>query len=205
MAWSPPTNLKYYFTPTRLDRPDEIRKAVIKNYNLPILQYWFHGNKKTTLKCLITKTLGFIKFPDIVTGQQKQRFLLDFNHIRQKQSGNNVAGTSIDKGKYPPSDIIRGFRLDQKTNELIEMMTTMPIHCMYHSFISQDSQKANITLNNFKKSWWPWGLKNKKNFDKFCKEYNISNISYHKFIKALSNIKDSEYPIVKQWQLGLLK
>jgi hypothetical protein len=205
MNWEPNTELDYYFTPTRFDRASEIRKAEIKNHNLPILQHWFHGNKKTTLKCLITKISGFTKFPDIVTGQQKQRFILDFNHIRQKLAKITHCGISIDKGKYGPSDIIRSFRLDEKPCELIEMMTTMPIHCMYHSFISQDSQKANITLNNFKKSWWPWGLKNEGNFNKFCKEYSIENLNYYKFINALSKITESCSPITKQWAMGKLK
>jgi hypothetical protein len=207
-TWKAPTGLKYYFTPTRVDRYGEIRKADIKNHNLPILQYWFHGNEKTPMKCVITNTIGFLNFPDIVTGKNKQRFVLDFNHIRQKHSVANHCGFSVDKDDVSPSDLFRTLRLNEKTWALVEMMATMPVNSLYHSFISQDSQKSDISLKNFDKTLWPWGLQNSKNFNSFCSKYGIARISYRKFIKALSTVDESvvgTYSVVKQWQMGFLK
>ena len=203
MSWVPPTDLKYFFTPTRYDKTGEIRKAVLKNHNLPILQYWFHGDKYEPMHCLISKQLGFDQFDDIVTGLPKQRFDIEYNHIRQKCADAKHSGWSVDKGRYSPSSIVRSVRLNERPHDLVEMMSTMTLSKRCHSYISQDSQKANITLRNFKKAWWPWGLQNSQNFNKFCKEYGIQNLGYKKFINALSLIDD--VPVVEQWQKGLLK
>ena len=182
-------NLNKFFVPTRLDKYGEIRKAEIKNYNLPILQYWFNGNPETELKCLVSNTFGFLDFPNIVTGDARQRFTIDFNHIRQKSSVSCRSGISVDKLKYDPSHLFRTYYLDQERYKisLIEIMTTIPINTLYHKFISNDSAKSDITLLNFKQEWWPWGLKNKENFDLFCKKYHL-NLDYNKFISLLSDI-----------------
>jgi hypothetical protein len=159
---------------------------------LPILQEWYNGKPYQPLKCLITKKLGFYQFPDIITGTDKQRFNCDFNHIRQLQDGNCRSGVSVDKRKYDPSEIIRMFRLDDpdKKIELLEMMTTMTLNQEIHSYVSQDSAKSHVTLNNFQPEWWPWGLKNSKNFYKFAKKYGVADIDYDKFINMLRNINE---------------
>lgn len=196
-----PQTLQYYFTPTK-ESYGEIRKAEIKNHNLPILQYWYNGNPIDPLKCLVTNQVGFMKFPDAVTGQEKQRFNIDYNHIRQYQDGNCRSGTSIDKSNYDPSAIVRGYRLDQHKHYLVEMMTTMTVNTLIHSFITQDSAKGHIVLTNFQKDWWPWGLKTKKNFNTFCKTYDLK-IDYKKFIDHLSSIESP--PVIESYNRGNLK
>lgn len=199
-SWEKPKNLKFYFTPTRMDRYNEIRKAEVKNHNLPILQYWYHGNERKPMHCLISKQPGFLNFPHIVTGQKRQRFTLDFNHIRQRAPEGTHPGFSVDKC-YTPSGIFRDTRLDQRMPAMVEMMATMPINTLYHTFISQDSSKDDITLLNFKRSTWPWGLRNQKNFDKFCARYNL-DLDYKKFLAVLCNI---DAPcIVEVWKSGEL-
>jgi hypothetical protein len=80
-------------------------------------------------------------------------------------------------------------------------MTTMTVCTEVHSYISQDSAKGHITLTSMKKSWWPWGLKNKKNFDKFCEKFNI-DIDYDAFIDRLSDIGWPD--IVESYSRGTL-
>jgi hypothetical protein len=197
-----PEGLEFYFTPTK-DTPGEIRKAVLKNTNLPILQFWFNGNSKTPLKCLVLSKPAFLNFRDLVTKKDKQRFDCDFNHIRQYQDGNCYSGVSKDKGDKSPSDIFRTYDLSKPVNKdfLVEFMTTMTVCTEVHSYISQDSAKGHITLTSMKKSWWPWGLKNKKNFDKFCEKFNI-DIDYDAFIDRLSDINWPD--IVESYSRGTL-
>lgn len=183
-----PADLKFFFTPT-VDKPGEIRKAKIKNLNLPVLQLWFNGDATKPLKCLISRKPAFSIFPDLVTGQKKQRFDCDFNHIRQFQDGRCFSGVSKDKGSIGPADIFRVYDLSLSKNKafLVEFMTTMTVSTEIHSYISQDSAKGHITLANMKKQWWPWGLKNKKNFDSFCKKFDLK-IDYDIFVERLSDI-----------------
>ena len=201
---NPNPQLKFYFTPTK-NNPSESRKANLKNHNLPILQEWYNGKPYQPIRCLITKKSGFYQFPDIITSTPKQRFTCDFNHIRQIQDGNCRSGVSVDKGRYDPSEIIRGTRLDDedKKHYLLEMMTTMTLSQEIHSYVSQDSAKSHVTLKNFDQAWWPWGLKNSKNFYKFTNKYNITNVNYEKFIEVLSNI-DSQ-SMTRCYAAGLLK
>jgi len=185
--------VNYQFVSTKPGAYQEDRKAEIKNYNLPILQYMYMGNCDTPLECLITKTPGFIAVNDFVTGRQKTRFRLDFNHIRQRASENRHAGHSVDKGSRVPSGIFRETRFDNDLRYLFEFMTIMPISTEYHSYISQDSAKGNITLTNFKKEYWPWVLQSKKNYNDFCGDYNLNGVKYEEFIDHLSHI---HYPSI---------
>lgn len=202
LVFNTPENLKFFFTPTA-NKKGEIRKANIKNLNLPVLQLWFNGSESEPLKCLITNKPAFSNFPDIVTGRKKQRFDCDFNHIRQFQDGRCHSGISLDKGSVGPSDIIRTYdlSLDKNKDYLVEIMTTMTISSEFHSYFSQDSAKGHITLTNLKKKWWPWGLKNEKNFNFFCKKFNL-NLDYNSFISRLSDITWPD--IVESYSLGTL-
>lgn len=178
------------FISTKPSSYGENRKAEIKNYNLPFLQHMYMGNPDMPLQCLITKTSAFVKVPDIITGQDKIRFRLDFNHIRQEASDNRHAGKSLDKSGTP-SAIFRENRFDQTVYNkryLFEFMTILPVCEEYHSYISQDSAKGNITLLNYKKEYWPWILSEEKNYNEFCKIYNIEGIPYELIIDHLSNI-----------------
>jgi hypothetical protein len=201
---TPDKKLKYFFTPTK-DSYGESSKANFKNHNLPILQHWYNGKPYQPIKCLITKQIGFYNFPDIVTQQDKQRFTCEFNHIRQVQDGGCRSGVSIDKRNYDPSAIVRAVQLDNpsKKIDLLELMTTMTLNKQIHSFVSQDSAKSHITLDNFKQEWWPWGLKKKKNFCKFVEQYNLTDINYDKFIEMLRNINHPSVEV--SYKSGLLK
>jgi len=201
---TPDIKLTYFFTPTK-ENSSESRKANIKNHNLPILQKWCNGDPYEPLKCSILNEIGFYVFPDFITGVSKIRFGLDYNHYRQRQDGKCHSGVSIDKGLYNPSAVIRGFRLDEPENlhYLLEIMTTIPLSQLMHSFVSQDSAKGNVTLENFKKEWWPWGLKNRENFNEFTTQYGIKDIDYDKFINMLCDINAPSVQVC--YANGLLK
>jgi hypothetical protein len=199
-------NLTEYFVPTA-DKQGEIRKAKIKNANLPYLQLMYNGDPYEPLRCLITKRNGWFSLADFGTGQMKKRFILDFNHIRQRCTSACQAGTSIDKGPSgDPSGWIRSRYLDpsyrgpnysyvyrQKERELdvFELMTIMPITSEYHSYVTQDSAKSDITLLSFEKSTWAWCLQNKQNFNETKQLLSIKHfdwVEYDWFIDHLSNI-----------------
>lgn len=207
------------FTPTaRLS--GEIRKARIKNANLPFLQYMYHGNAETPLHCLITKQHGWVHRNDYGTGVQKSRFRLDFNHIRQKCNNQRTAGTSVDKYESP-SSLFRGSYFDpayqngdyayqtrqkQRERDVFEFMCIMPICSEEHSFISQDSAKSDIVLTNFPKKTWAWCLQNTENFEKTKQFFGIhyyKEIDYKFIIDHLSDInhKDIRYRLVNYQSL----
>lgn len=177
----------------------EDRKAQIKNHNLPILQHMYMGDPTTPLQCMISQTPAFIQLNDFVTGKTKWRFRLDFNHIRQLATANRHAGHSLDKGTRVPSGIFRETKFDSPSaadrKYLFEFMTIMPVCTEYHSYISQDSAKGDIVLTNFKRKHWPWILKSQKNYDAFCKQYDLPGVSYDQMIDHLSNI---DYPGIHQ-------
>jgi hypothetical protein len=198
------------FKSTKPDSYSENRKADIKNYNLPFLQHMYMGDSSKPLECLITKTPGFMMVPDIVTGLNKLRFRLDFNHIRQRESDHRHAGISLDKSSKAPSSIFREYRFDSNVMNkryLFEFMTIMPICTEYHAYISQDSAKGDITLKNYNKKDWPWVLANEQNYNTYCETYNIVGIPYEQMIDHLSDIR---HPSIlarlrcnnyKQWSL----
>lgn len=188
--WTPKIELDYYFTPTIFEA-QEIRKARIKNHNLPILQKMWNGNESEPLKCLISGAVGWKEVPCFATGKSKLRFTIDMNHIRQRlnMTRKGIPGNSADKDKTDPSTIFRYKYLDAAENlkHLIEFMTIMPVSREIHRYITQDSAIGHLTLKNFDKKYWPWVLKTKRNFDSFCAEYNIP-LEYKWFIDHLSNI-----------------
>lgn len=188
------------------DTTGENRKAIIKNYNLPILQEIYMGDSSKPLACCISGAAAFESWPCLVKGCDKIRFTIDFNHVRQCQTGNAAGGTSLDKSKYPPSGIFREKRLDQSGSllDLIEFLTIMPVNALVHEYITQDSQLDHITLTNFDPKWWPWHLKSKANWDFLAAKYNFTFISYDQIIDHLSCI---DHPpirnrISKQWVKG---
>ena len=198
-------NLENFFTPTVM-KSKEVNKARVKNANLPFLQFMYSGHPLKSLYCLITKNPGFANIPDFGTGEDKQRFALDFNHIRQRKVETTQAGNSVDKRQYDPSAVFRMRYLDpdhrgpnyryiyrQRERELdvFEFMCIMPISNEMHSYITQDSAKSNITLKSFPKETWAWCLQNEENFVKTKKVFNIEHfafVTYEWFIDHLSNI-----------------
>ena len=187
-SWKPLTEIKYFFTPTRFDKSSEIRKAKYKNYNLPILQMMYNGKETTPLRCLVSKRVGWRDMPCFLTGLPKVRFDIDFNHIRQEHHASARAGDSKDKGKYGPSDLFRAAQLDGNALNLYEFACMMPLSQEVHSYVTQDSAKGNITLKNFSKSWWPWVLKKKSNYDNFFNKYECKVPEYDWTIDHLSSI-----------------
>lgn len=180
------------FTSTK-DSYQENRKAELKNYNLPILQYMYMGSPMTPLQCSITQTAAFVAWPCIVQNKTLNYFRLDFNHIRQRATETRCAGTSVDKDRYGPSDIFRARRLDNPkyVKDLVEFMCMMPISTEYHAYVSQSSAYGDITLSNFEHKYWPWHLKSEANFAEFTQKYSLDFIPYNKFIEHLSTITHS--------------
>jgi len=184
--YMPVKNIPYYFHPTCY-KSSEIKKARLKNWNLPFLQWIYNGDDLSPLKCLITGDGGWKNIPCYVTSTPKLRFNIDFNHIRQRQSQSRSGGISVDKGQYDPSSVFRSFALDKNLHYLTEFMCIMPVSQETHKYISQDSQIGNITLTNFDKNTWPWFLKDISNFNKVCEKFGF-NYKYEKFLEHLSDI-----------------
>jgi len=186
MSWLPIKKIPYYFEPTA-NKSKEIRKAKIKNYNLPFLQHLYNGDELSPLRCMMTGDLGWKKFPCLVSNKDKQRFNIDFNHIRQRQSINRASGISVDKGSYDPSSVFREFVFDDNLHYFTEFMCIMPVSQEIHKYISQDSQKGDLTLVNFPQKNWPWFLQSKTNFDQVCEKWGFK-YKYDEFIDHLSDI-----------------
>lgn len=172
----------------------EDSKAKYKNLNLPFLQEIYHGDPATPLSCLISQQPAFMLWDCLITGNQKNRFTTDFNHIRQRATPNKSSGISVDKGRYGPSEIFRQTSIKDSMYDLIEFLTIMPTNSLIHSFISQDSQIGNITLQSYNQKYWPWHLQSQTNWDKLAKKYKFNFIQYSDFIDHLSNI---DYPNVR--------
>ena len=188
--WKPTVNIGRFFTPTRFDKPKEIRKARIKNQNLPFLQHMYHGSATVELHCAMSNAPGFIDFLNLHTGENKQRFNIDFNHIRQKQTGSRVAGFSVDKGYYDPSAVFREKYLQQDALAMLEFVCIMPISQEVHRYVTQDSANADLTLVNFPKTTWSWILQAEENYDQFFKSAKMVVPSYSWMIAHLSDISN---------------
>jgi hypothetical protein len=196
--------LKEKFSPTS-EGKGEIRKAVIKNSNLPFLQLMFNGDPLKPLKCLITGRYGWDHGTEYGTGLPKVRFCIDFNHIRQQCNDSRTAGLSLDKYETP-SSLFRGSYLSpayknreygydsrqrQRERDVFEFICIMPVSIEAHSFITQDSAKHDIVLTNFEKKTWAWCLQNEKNFEKTKEFFGLqfyNNVTYDFIIDHLSNI-----------------
>jgi hypothetical protein len=171
----------------------EDRKAEIKNHNLPIIQYMYMGSKDTPLCCVVSKTPAFTVTKDYGNpGQTKTRFRIEFNHIRQKTTMSKSGGISLDKDTRAPSGIFRETRFDSEWVEhakfLVEFMAIMPICTEVHKHVTQDSQKKDITLENFDNNERTWVLQSAKNFKQFCDDFELGDLNYTQFIDHLSNI-----------------
>jgi hypothetical protein len=178
------------FVSTDPSKYKENSKAYYKNYNLKILSHIYNGNKTGDMRCAITKRPAFVAFPHVVTKTPRLRFNIDFNHIRQQATAKRHAGYSLDKSSYGPSEIFRQCELDSSARafDLFEFMTIMPVCSEVHSYISQDSAKHDITLQNYV-GHWPWFLENQQNYDDVCSTYKIEGIPYQEFVDHLSDIK----------------
>ena len=185
------------FKSTDINKRGENRKAIIKNYNIQILQFMYGGDTSTSLCCAISGQPAFELVPDYITKLPKLRLGTDFNHIRQKSTSTRHSGNSLDKKEgYEPSEVFRAGKLDEKPriNELIEFMTIMPVSKGHHSYISQDSAKGDLTLLNFHKSTHTWILKSRRNFNKFMREVGVEcDMTYDDLIDHLSDIN---YPSI---------
>lgn len=148
----------------------EIRKAHIKNLNLPILQYLYGGDPLKPLQCALGKTPAFADFPCIVRKVPINRFRIEFNHIRQALRPGKQAGDSLDKNPtYGPSGIFRAKPLERNQNiqDLLEFMCMMPVSSEAHGDINQSSAYGNITLMHYNHHQWPWVLQSQNNFQQF--------------------------------------
>jgi len=181
--------MMHQFQSTNSNLYGENRKAEIKNHNLPILNYLYHGDETTEIHCVMTKTSGFADVWCPVRKRQVQEFRLDFDHIRQKHDVYRKAvGISVDKTEAP-SSIFRGYKLDEPRykDKLIEMMCCWPICTEYHGYKSTSSQYGDVVLKDYPKEAWPWHLKSKKNFNAVCKRFGLE-LDYKWFIDSLNNV-----------------
>lgn len=200
LPWQPSTEgLPYHFTPTNLELSQECAKARYKNINLPVLQELYHGNALDPLKCVITGEIGFSTWPDLITKAAKQRFEIDFNHIRQRANTGRQGGDSVDKWDLDPSALWRTVSLADNPQDLIEFMCIMPVSKRAHRWITQDSAMGDITLRHFEKQYWPWHLQSKHNFMHIVNKYDLG-LNYEWFIDHLSSVDYSNINLRVQYR-----
>jgi hypothetical protein len=193
--WKPTNpNIRFWFEPTDPTKYSEVRKAMFKNQNIPVLQMIYQGSETNTMSCAISQTPAWIQWPDLIKSTPKQRFNIDFNHIRQRASLSRHGGDSVDKARYEPSALFRQTTLNTDLYSLMEFMTCMPVSREYHRYITQDSAMSDITLQNYKQEYWPWALKSKENYEQVRTKYNLP-VDYEWLIDHLSNI---DYPSIRQ-------
>jgi hypothetical protein len=182
------------FQPT-CDRSGERRKAHYKNLNLPALQHWYHGDPNCELHCLLTKQPGWCQHQDWGTGQATLRFRLDFNHIRQQNrfllnlTKTKSPGVSVDKTR-DPSSLFRSQDLSlwQNRMSMIEFMCCQTVTTEQHKYITQDSAKSHMSLTNFPRETWAWGLQSRENFESFQQTlWQHTPIDYDQFIAMLED------------------
>lgn len=180
------------FQPT-CDKAGEIKKAYYKNLNLPVLQHIYMGDPNRPLTCRLTGEPGWVTVPDLVTGEPKTRFRLDFNHIRQRNkfllglTRVKSPGTSVDKVR-DPSMIIRACDLSLAVNRLrlMEMICCIPLTLEQHKYVTQDSSLGHISLADFPAHSWPWVLQSRANFDSVQQQYwGSTPVDYDQLITML--------------------
>ena len=150
--------------------PKEIRKAQIKNRNLPILQYLYQGDPLKPMQCALLETPAFTHYPCIVRKVPIYRFRIEFNHIRQRARLGKQTGDSVDKDfRYGPSELFRSrpLELNQNIEDLLEFMCMMPVSSEAHRYINQSSTYGDITLMHYDHHQWPWVLRSQDNFQEF--------------------------------------
>lgn len=193
--WKPTNpNIRFWFEPTDPTKYSEVSKAKFKNQNIPVLQLIYQGSEESTLSCSISQTPAWTQWPDLVKGIPKQRFNIDFNHIRQRASLSRQGGDSVDKSHHEPSAVFRQTPLSTRKDALMEFLCCMPVNREYHRYITQDSAMSNITLLNYRQEYWPWALKSKQNYDQVREKYSLP-VEYEWLIDHLSNI---EYPSIRE-------
>lgn len=180
------------FQPT-CDKAGEIKKAYYKNLNLSVLQHIYMGDPTRQLTCLLTGEPGWVAVPDLVTGEPKMRFRLDFNHIRQRNkfllglTRVKSPGTSVDKVR-DPSSIIRACDLSLTANRmrLMEMICCIPLTLERHKYVTQDSSLNHISLAYYPAHSWPWVLQSRENFEAVQQQYWGSTlVDYDQLITML--------------------
>lgn len=168
------------------DTCGERAKAAYKNSNSKLLAKMYYGDENEELHCLITGEPGWQVFPCIVEGEDKLRFQIDFDHMRQRKNRTRTAvGVSVDKigSAKSPSHM---FRQSLSVIDLVEFGCMIPVHAMYHKHITQTSYNHDILLHHY--DVWPWHLRSEKNFKAFWGKYNIRGFTYKAFIAHLNDI-----------------
>lgn len=163
-----------YYQPSNPNHPGEVRKAQIKNWNLPILNFIYNGDPNKLIKCMISGRLGFIKRKRCNTGQEHYALCLEFNHICQ-QYIYGITGKSVHKGNVEPSSLIRRHYLTNKLEYLDELLKCMPVSKFEHSCITNDSQYHDIDLSCFPVESWPWVIRCRENYEFFIDVFDITD------------------------------
>lgn len=150
--------------------------------NMEIIRLWFNGDTKKPLHCAVTGE-NIEESEEIFNpyyNRSKNCRLYELHHIL------TVAGQSVHKAKatFHPNKILSQKDLSKPANIsfLIEVMNCIAV--------SQDEHKKVHVWDNSDIEYWvsagatlPWGLQNAKNFNKFCRAYNITNLNYKDFYK----------------------
>ena len=168
------------------DTCGERAKAAYKNSNSKLLARMYYGDEDEELHCLITGEPGWKVWPCIVEGEDKLRFQIEFDHIRQRKNLEKTAvGISVDKigGKKSPSAM---FRQPLSIIDLIEFACMIPIDASYHKHITQTSYNYDILLHHY--SVWPWHLRSEEDFKAMWDQYNIKNFTHAALVEHLNDI-----------------
>jgi hypothetical protein len=202
------THIPFTFTSTKPGDSGEDKKAEIKNFNLPWIQFMYNGEPWLPLYCKRTNQPGWEYVPNVATKELVQRFCIDFNHIRQVNrkllglTKITTPGTSADK-RGSPSALFRGMKISNDRQEsclaVAEFMSCMPIRIETHTYITQDSYKSHILFKHFNWEQIPWVLQSKDNFDYFMQFFPAMKIDYDEFVAALNtpNFNITVYDTIK--------
>jgi len=164
-----------FYQPSNPNHPGEVKKAQIKNWNLPILNFIYNGDPNEPIKCMVLGELGFVKRKRRNIDQEHWAFVLEFNHICQKFIY-GTTGKSIHKDNGEPSDLIRRYYLTDKWEYLDELLKCIPLSRREHDFITNDSQYGDIDLSCFEIEEWPWVIRCRENYEFFLAVFDIDNL-----------------------------
>ena len=163
------------------DTYQEIRRARLKNENLPTLGYMYMGPKMSNkLECLLSGVSAFITDPYT----DKLSWNLEFDHIRQ------LYNVSVDKSKEF-GDYFNGCRLMDNPRKLFEFVACQPLSAHTHKCkgMVAEQKENGFTLKDAKKRTWI--LQSEENYTHFCIKFQMDWPPYDEVIKWLSDI---DYP-----------
>ncbi len=147
-------------------------------YNIKHKEKWFKINIKYARYILNgdenmpVKNFNTGKWPeaqiDELTGAPFERSTLQYHHMDHTSKGSTF------KNKHEPSVLLSKEVWTQ--NNFLEWCRIIPLTNGYHK--DHHNNHVSSNLHDWPKKYWPWAIRTKKNFEEFCKKYNINDVTY---------------------------